>query len=255
MAYSGKAGSVRWEGRSVDHPEQFRRYLRDVVPPRLADEESSFGAELRGLATTGVETRFVEQVLQAIPEPKAWEVGEAFAECVLRDDPDREVHWPWNTVRDRRTPRASLPGADLVGFCRDGSNVFLLIGEVKTSSDARRPPSVMTGGGGMAWQLERMAGRVDVQHALLKWLHARCDSAVYRELFRKASERYVASSGKSLVLVGLLLRDTAPSELDLKASGEALAERSDEETRIDLAAWYLPVPIVAWPALVQEVGS
>lgn len=57
------------------------------------------------------------------------------------------------------------------------------------------------------------------------------------------------------MLVGVLLRDTAPSELDLKASGEALAGRSDEETQIDLAAWYLPVPIVAWPALVREVGS
>ena len=194
-AYSGRAGAVRWEGRSVDHREQFERYLRDVVRPRLADEESTFDGELRGLATTGVETRFVEQVLQAIPEPKTWEIGEAFAECVLRDDQDREVHWPWNTVRDRRTPRASLPGADLVGFCRDGANVFLLIGEVKTSSDARRPPSVMTGGGGMAWQLTRMAARIDVQLELLQWLHARCNSAFHRELFRKAAKRYVASGG------------------------------------------------------------
>ena len=254
-AYSGASNSVRWEGRLVKGLGQFRRYLCNVVRPRLTDEESSFDGELRGLATTGVETRFVERVLQAVPEPKAWEIGEAFAECVLRDDPDREVHWPWNTVRDRRTPRASLPGADLVGFCRDGANVFLLIGEVKTSSDSRRPPNVMTGGGGMAWQLERTAARADVQLALLRWLHARCDSAFYGELFQKASERYIASGGKSLVLVGVLLRDTAPSELDLKASGEALAERSDEETRIDLAAWYLPVPIVAWPALVREVGS
>lgn len=149
VAYSGKVGSVRWEGRSVDPPEQFRQYLRDVVRPRLADEESSFEAELLGLATTGVKTRFVERVLQAVPEPEAWEIGEAFAECVLRDDPGREVHWPWNTVRDRRTPRASLPGADLVGFCRDGADVFLLIGEVKTSSDTDTPPSVMRGVGGM----------------------------------------------------------------------------------------------------------
>lgn len=194
-------------------------------------------------------------MLRAVPEPKAWEVGEAFAECVLRDDPQREVHWPWNTVRDRRTPRASLPGADLVGFCRDGTNVFLLIGEVKTSADTSTPPSVMSGPGGMAWQLERTDRRVDVQHALLKWLHTRCDSAFYRELFRKAAERYIASGGRALMLVGVLLRDTSPSELDLKAPGEGLARRLGEPTRVDFTAWYLPVPIVEWPALMREAGS
>lgn len=255
VAYSGKVGSVRWEGRSVYRPEQFRRYLRDVVRPRLADEESSFEAELLGLATTGVETRFVERVLQAVPEPEAWEIGEAFAECVLRDDPDREVHWPWNTVRDRRTPRASLPGADLVGFCRDGADVFLLIGEVKTSSDTDTPPSVMRGVGGMVGQLEQTARRDDVQRALLQWLHARCRSPYYFDLFRQAVERHAASGGRALMLVGVLLRDTPPSELDLKSSGEALAGRSSEGTRIDLTAWYLPVQIAAWPALVQEDGS
>lgn len=57
------------------------------------------------------------------------------------------------------------------------------------------------------------------------------------------------------MLVGVLLRDTPPSELDLKASGETLAERSGEVTRIDLTAWYLPVQIAAWPTLVQEDGS
>ena len=45
------------------------------------------------------------------------------------------VDWPWNTVRNRRTPRASLPGADLVGFYRENDTVLLLFGEVKTSSD------------------------------------------------------------------------------------------------------------------------
>ena len=52
------------------------------------------------------------------PEAEDWEVGEALAECALQHDSGREVHWPWNTVRDRRTPRASLPGTDLVGFWR-----------------------------------------------------------------------------------------------------------------------------------------
>lgn len=254
VAYSGAVKSVQWEGRDVEHHVAFERYMREVVGPRVTDEASSFVTELRGLATTGVEVSFVERLLHAVPVPEGWEVGEAFAECALRDDADRRVHWPWNMVRDRRTPRANLPGADLVGFLCDGQEVLLLIGEVKTSSDTRTPPSVMSGHGGMAWQLENVM-RTDVQLALLQWLYARCRSEHLGELYRKAVERYLESEGQALVLVGVLLRDTQSSELDLKARGEALSHQIDDPTRVDLIAWYLPLPIPDWPALVQVRGS
>lgn len=211
LAYKYIAGSGRWEGRVVDDTARFRWYLRDVVRPRIADEASPFEADLRGLATTGLETRFVERVLCAVQEPKGWEVGEALAECALRDDAGREVHWPWNTVRDRRTPRASLPGADLVGFCCREERVLLLFGEVKTSSDGGAPPGVMRGGSGMAWQLEQSSKRLDIQHALLKWLHARCRSRHSRALYKEAVQRYLASEGQELVLVGILMRAPFPA--------------------------------------------
>ena len=67
VAYSGKVSSVRWEGRTVNSRRQFEHYVRDVVRPRLADEDSSFDTYLRGLATTGVETRYVERLLFAVP--------------------------------------------------------------------------------------------------------------------------------------------------------------------------------------------
>jgi hypothetical protein len=173
------------------------------------------------------------------------------AECVLADDDTREICWPWNLVRDRRTPRASLPGADLVGFCKEGESVLLLFGEVKTSSDAGTPPNVMNGSGGMAWQLEEEATRLDIQHALLKWLRSRCHAPEHRELYRAAIRRYVQSVGKEILLVGILLRDTKPSELDLKARAKALAAKLSTPTRIEITAWYLPVPIKDWPALLQ----
>ena len=255
VAYSRTAGSVRWEGRTVNSQQQFERYVRDVVRPRLTDEESSFQPHMRGLATTGVETRYVERLLHAVPESKTWEVGEAFAECALRDHSDGEVHWPWNTVRDRRTPRGSLPGADLVGFYRAGTEVVLLFGEVKTSSDLRTPPGVMTGGSGMVWQLGQIAARLDVQRALLEWLYERCKSPLHLRLFDEAVGRYMASEGTALLLAGVLIRDTAPSEADLRVRGGELADRFDDPTRVDLVAWYLPVPLAAWPALAQEVAS
>lgn len=255
VQYSGNEESVHWEGRVVGDVGGFGHYMREVVHPHVADTASSFGPELQSLATTGMETRYVKRLLNALTiDPKDWEVGEALAECALRDDSDRQVLWPWNTVLDRRTPRASLPGADLVGFCCERGKVVLLFGEVKTSYDTNTPPSVMSGGSGMAWQLEKNATCLDIQGALLRWLHARCRSQPYRDLYRQAVKRYLESGGKELLLVGVLMRDTTPSELDLKARGKALSIRLKDPVRTELIAWYLPVPISDWPALVQGVA-
>ena len=254
VRYSGSATPVCWEGRVVDDVGQFKKYMHEIVRYRLADSDSSFDADLLGLATTGMKTQFVEHLLGIVPNPKAWEVGEAFAECALRDDTKWQVHWPWNTVRDRRTPRASLPGADLVGFYSENENVLLLFGEVKTSGDTNSPPSVMSGRSGMTWQLAESATRLDVQLALLKWLHARCQDPPYCNLYQKAVKRYLESEGKELLLVGILLRDTLPNDRDLKARANTLSEKLSKPTRIDLIAWYLPAPIADWPMLVQEVA-
>ena len=252
ICYSGRATSASWEGRRVSDKARFKRFVHEVVGPRVTDVDSLFEPDVRALATTGMATEFVEHLLQAVPEIEGWEVGEALAECALRQDSGREVHWPWNTVRDRRTPRASLPGSDLVGFYREDDSVLLLFGEVKTSSDEKTPPGVMNGGSGMAWQLEQSATRLDIQHALLKWLHSRCQSEPHRDLYEKAVSRYLASEGKELLLVGILIRDTAPSDLDLKSRGQALSTKLGKPTRIELIAWYLPVPIAEWPKLLRE---
>lgn len=255
VCYSGTEGSATWEGHDVEDDLRFNRYLRDVVSPRIAGSDNSFESTLLGLATTGMETEFVGRLLNATSEPKSWEIGEALAECLLRDGADREVHWPWNTVRDRRTPRASLPGADLVGFQCEGDAVLLLFGEVKTSSDRSTPPSVMNGGSGMAWQLERSASQLDVQRSLLQWLYARCATDLHLQLYEKAVARYLSSEGTDFLLVGVLIRDTEPSELDLKARGRSLAAALPQPTRIELVAWYLPVRIAKWPEVLQGITS
>jgi hypothetical protein len=251
--YSGAHGAASWCGRVVAEEDRFKSYVASRVKARVedADAHDPFEVELRGMATTGMHTDFIERLLRAIPDEKSWAVGEALAECVLADDDTREICWPWNLVRDRRTPRASLPGADLVGFCKEGESVLLLFGEVKTSSDARTPPNVMNGSGGMVWQLEDEATRLDIQHALLKWLRSRCESPGHQELYRTAVRRYVASVGKEILLVGILLRDTKPNELDLKARAKALAAKLSAPTRIEITAWYLPVPINDWPTLLH----
>ena len=253
IRYSGSKDSAQWRGHVVVDEDRFKSYVAGRVKARMEDDEAQgqFAAELHGMATTGMATEFVETLLQAVSEEKSWAVGEALAECVLADDETREVCWPWNLVRDRRTPRASLPGADLVGFCKEGDAVLLLFGEVKTSSDASTPPNVMNGSGGMAWQLKNEATDLNIQHALLKWLRARCASAEHQALYQAAVHRYVQSLGKEILLVGILLRDTEPNELDVTARAKALAKSLGSPTRIEITAWYLPVPIKDWPALLH----
>jgi hypothetical protein len=231
--------------------------MRDTVKDRVSDAALTdpFSAELKSLATTGMETAFIKKFLRAAPPPEVWEIGEALAECVVSQDNTREICWPWNTVRDRRTPRASLPGADLVGFCRENDAVYLLIGEVKTSSDVNTPPQVMYGDGGMTWQLEQNATRLDIQHTLLKWLRSRCASPEHIACYRAAVKRYIRSSGKDFLLMGILIRDTTPSELDVKSRALHLADLLPAPTRIELTAWYLPVPIAEWTALIHEEES
>lgn len=253
-AYSGSHGSARWQGRLIDDADVFRQYVRQRVASRVCDSDAgdSFATELRSMVTTGMDTEFVERLLHAVPKEKPWAIGEAFAECILVDDPKHDVCWPWNLVRDRRTPRASLPGADLVGFCRQGTAVLLLFGEVKTSSDRRAPPNVMYGSGGLTWQLEEEATRLDICHSLLMWLRARCTSVEYISLYHEAVQRYLQSQGKEIILVGVLLRDTTANELDVANRSVTLADKLEAPTQIEITAWYLPIAIADWPSLLAE---
>lgn len=115
--YSGRSGQARWTGRSISDTPDFRAYVGGPVRERLEDSEEgdAFAAELANLGGTGIGVETVNAVLSAErPGRQAWEVGEALAEVLLADH--RGAVWPWNTERDKRTPKASLPGADLVGF-------------------------------------------------------------------------------------------------------------------------------------------
>lgn len=252
--YGGSEGCVVWEGYVVPDEEGFYEFLSSAVAARLSDAEgrTTFEEELQGLATTGVATEFLEEFLAAVPMPRGWEMGEALAEAVLSEDDSREVVWPWNELRDRRTPQASLPGADLVGFCRDETGACLLFGEVKTSRDAKSPPQVMSGRSGMAWQLESTATRLDVQHALLRWLRFRCQSPETEGMYREAAARYLTSEGRDVVIVGVLLRDTQCREQDVEGRGRYLAGRLETPTRVEVMAWYLPVSIGDWPAVLGD---
>ncbi|RVU44717.1 hypothetical protein EA187_09240 [Lujinxingia sediminis] len=249
--YSGAQGCTVWVGYVVEDKSAFRQFLAGPVHERGADAEfnNAWEKEIKALDSTGMSSTFLEDFLGASVEEKSWEIGEALAETVLATDAERTVVWPWNEARDRKTPRASLPGADLVGFVEDHLGVKLILGEVKTSYDAKTPPSVMSGRTGMGWQLADTAASLTILKTLFKWLRARCLSDVLLVMYHQALKRFLTSDGKDLAIVGVLLRDTVPDERDIKGRATFLAGMLATPTQVELSAWYLPEKIVDWPEI------
>ncbi|TBD80691.1 hypothetical protein [Rhizobium ruizarguesonis] len=233
---------------SISDANEFEIFLKGPVYQRVTDSTFTEGFEqdLLGLATTDMGRDIVRDILAASPPPVDWEVGEAMAECLL--ECEFSVRWPWNENRDRKTPRASLPGADIVGFIGEGEETRFLFGEVKTSSDLNRPPGVMSGRSGLAHQLETLRSNLSVHSNLLKYLMARCKGTPFESRYQTAVKRFVTSGGKDIELVGILLRDTQPHEDDLRTRGQSLAGHSTPP-RVRLDAWYMPRPISEWVAL------
>lgn len=249
--YTTTNGQVTWHGKCVENQAEFNSHLSGPTRSRLNDEvhQAQFTADLSALATTGMASDTLVQLLASEQDKEPWEVGEALAECLLEEE--RAVKFPWNSERDKRTPKASLPGADIVGLVEDGEEALLVLGEVKTSSDANSPPQVMTGKSGMIHQLDTLATNISIHNCLLKWLYARCKNTDLWPLYQKAATNYLNSGGKAIKLIGMLMRDTAPNELDLKNRAKHLATNAAEPTKVELDAWYFPTPIEDWPDVVQ----
>ena len=247
--YRDTQGQVEWHGLHWEDEDAFDAFLVGGVADRLNDADGSddFETHVRALASTGfARESFDALAAAAIPEERDWAIGEAIAEAHLQET--RDVTWPWNMERDKRTPRASLPGADLVGFQSRDGEVRLALGEVKTSSDPNAPPNVMNGRGGMTHQLEALASDLALIGQLLKWLQPRCKGTEHQLSFDSAVSLLLSSGNRALVLFGVLIRDTAPDERDLRSRARRLAVSLQDPTSCHLVALYLPCQIADLPA-------
>ena len=256
LAYQSGQDCVSWQGHCAQQGDAFDAFLQGEVAARLNDAEghAEFTEHLRGLSLTGMGQEALEEVLAAeVPEARDWAVGEALAEAVL--EAQHDVVLPWNTERDKRNPFASLPGADIVGFQRDGTSHRLALGEVKCSSEAQSPPQVMSGRSGMTHQLDTLASNLATLCQLLKWLLPRVKGTEHEAAFNNACTRYFNSGKRDLVLFGVLIRDQAVRETDLQARGRTLAGRLQAPSCCRLLALYLPWPIAQLPARVGQGGG
>ena len=254
VCYTCSAGCINGLGKKVVDVTNFTSYLVGYVRARLLDEETNlpFQSDLAALASSDMAIDTLRRILQAsAPDPEPWEIGESLAECLLEEEHD--IKWPWNMERDKRTRKACLPGADLIGFIKTDDTTIFVLGEVKTSEDKASPPNIMYGRSGMIYQLDRLANNLQIHYSLIKWLWVRCKNTEFWPLYEEATRNYLNSEGKKVALFGILMRDTIPNQFDLKSRATALSAVVQKPTNVELYAWYLPHPINNWPSLVIKV--
>ena len=252
IKYKHQEKQVFYTGVSLSEGDTFDSFLKKNVTSRLHDEEGAriFEAHLRSLSGTGFADDNLNKILAAeTPEERDWAIGEAMAEAYLTHR--NSVSWPWNMGRDKRTPKASLPGADLVGFEIKSGNIRLALGEVKTSSDVKTPPGVMNGRRGMRHQIDNLVSDLALINQILRWLLPRCKGTEHEKTFNAAFTLYLNSDNKAVALFGVLIRDTTPNELDLKARGRSLANTIDAPATCELIALYLPCEIASLPKRIS----
>ena len=256
LAYSNAQGTITCNGLRSANGEEFNTFLVEEVSARLNDEEEA--VDFRSLLNSLASTEFAQQNLRAIlevehPEERAWAVGEALAEAwIIRE---HGVLLPWNMARDKRTSQASLPGADLVGFLIQEGKTRLVLGEVKSSSESKTPPQVMTSREGMSHQLEKLATDLNLLFTLLRWLSPRCLNSDFEPHFKAATALLLESGHKAISLFGVLIRDTQPDGKDLHRCGQHLGNIVQAPASCHLLALYIPCLISTLSDRIQAGGA
>ena len=256
IIYKGEDQQVTWRGIKMEDTENFNTFITQDVASRLYDAEghNEFETHLQGLVNTDFAQESLNDILSAqVSEERDWAIGESLAEAYLSRA--YQVIWPWNMERDKRHPNASLPGADLIGFRSEDGDTRLVLGEVKSSTDANTPPNVMNGRSGMTHQIDNLANDLSRICQLLKWLLHRCKGTEHENSFNKAVKLFLNSGNKAITLIGVLIRDTQPNERDLRTRGQTLAEKLQNPTLCHLMAIYLPCAIADLPSLLSGGAS
>ena len=233
---SGKG--VAWTDEELDAA------LGGRVAGLVFDDEGASPAAslLGGVSETGFEQSTLQEIFNNPAQIENSRVGEAIAEAYLSDH--CECVFPWPMMRDQRKRGSSLPGADLVGFVADNQGRAMVFGEVKTSAEAKYPPSVMHGSTGLKKQLADLRDCKRIRDDLVKYLCYRARTAKWLPLFQEAVRRYVQDTS-DVRLYGVLIRDVEPRESDLRACVAELGNGRPENTRIGLLALYLPAGRIA----------
>ena len=232
-------GSAPVTGMGIGLPvDQLDQQLAGPVAALVFDDEGvrDLGELLDGLADTEFSRENLDALLADASAPEGWRVGEALAEHHLSVDHD--CFFPWPDGRDERKRGSSLPGADLVGFQNTDGRERFVFGEVKTSSHASYPPGATYGRHGLKQQMEDLRNCRDIRDGLVRYLGHRASGADWCARYQAAVAVYLNDTCE-VRLFGMLVRDVAPHEDDLRVRVNALADGCPDAMAIGLIAIYL----------------
>ena len=218
--------------------DQFPVFLKQTISPIYKDED--YNAQMKEIAIdmTGFDSENLKAVFDTMPKVSNFRIGELVAEKIVESR--YSAKFTYNSDRDLKNPNSNNTGADLVGFIEmeDGA-VNFLFGEVKTSEEHTNPPGVMYGSTGMIDQLVELGTNSDKLKSLVKWIFIKCNSdkdVLVQKYITEAMQHYVKDS--SIQLIGVLVRDTNPNEMDLKNRYIDLKKRINGQHNVQLLAVY-----------------
>lgn len=239
--YNTDNGMIKARGISYSETE-LASAIMECAHSIVWDSEGTvrIATVLAALAKTAFETDGIKRILQNNWTPESWRIGEAIAESYLIGH--CQCMFPWPTGRDLRNPRSSPGGTDLVGFQYsnggNGGHRFTF-GEVKTSTQEKWPPSVVTGRHGLIKQIEGLMDTPKTKDNLVKYLAHHAIGSWWINGYQSAAKKYLANP-YDVSLFGLLVRDVQPDIEDLKDRTIKLSTSCPADTTIELWAIYLP---------------
>lgn len=242
-----ETGHIQVAGFIAAFEEECRQYFARRVSAKLAESDGT--EELRQhlieLETTGFNLGGLTEQIEAAPQAKDWEIGEAFAVVALEDE--HEAMFPWPTGFDKRTLKASLPGPDLVGLQRRVTPRFVF-GQVKSSSENRVPPQVVSSTEDcLRNQMSNLLLRSANRQQLISWLLVRMRGTEWEAAFSEAVRRYADGD---LWLVGVLVSGArSPNEADLTSICGGIGSQPGKP-EVHLLGFYLPFHKDEWVGLI-----
>lgn len=234
---------LRVIARGRSHTAAQRDAALDVEVRALIEDQAgqNVAAELTAsLNLTGFQSKNLDAVLNSGSPPKDWEIGEAYSEAYL--GAHKNCHFPWSDSWDHRKEKSSLPGSDLVGLQETGTQQLpfrFAFGEVKTSKEATYPPGVMYGEEGLKKQIEDLRDRRPIREKLVRYLMVRAIGSDWEDKFNAALKRFLTAN-TDVAIFGILVRDVAPNDADLKVRAQKTSIKHPAKMHIELLAIYLP---------------
>ena len=223
-------------GRYVEiffESQHAQQYLKKDVSERFYGKEQMDRAIISSVNQTDMHSEELEKILKTDISPIGWRIGEYIAITAMEKFFQANIYHDPN--RETTSPNANLTGPDLVGTIKMKDKTVFLLGEVKTSGHAQRPPAVMHK---LATELKGLDGIYEARaKTAIRWMLLHKDE-YDKDAIDEALENYPHRK-----IVGALVRDTEPDIKDMLQAYTKLVASLSKNTFLLMVALYIPIKI------------